>query len=281
MPEERKRMLERLESGATHSDLKAEFKIRDSRTLEKQLRHAREEQALRVARTEIIKESLRDHMAEVRSLIETWSSCIKAPSPPSSSRYPLSGAEQTEQNRLFEGIRQHLPFPELWKSYQTFKEKWDEYLSTCEQVHCQVVEEANTEWGLDLLETEEFVPRLTSAFSWETLDRAIKLATGIKIRKPQYLAALLPPESNIQYLTCDGRVILYYAGDAQCFADKHWTMIGEWGQYEKVANLVRVLEELRSLAEKIYGILEEALLRRDYILHTCRLCPGEGKLAFK
>ncbi len=49
--EQRKRMLERLEHGATDKDLKSEFKIKDSRTLEKQLIQGREEQELRTAKT--------------------------------------------------------------------------------------------------------------------------------------------------------------------------------------------------------------------------------------
>ncbi len=124
--EQRKRMLERLEYGDTHTDLKSEFKIKDSRTLEKQLNQAREEQVLRTAKTELIKESLRNHLAEIRSLLETWGASVKAPSPPSFDRYPLSAAEQAEQTRLFEGMRGHLPFPKLWRNYQALKLRWYE-----------------------------------------------------------------------------------------------------------------------------------------------------------
>ena len=65
---------------------------------------------------------------------------------------------QAEQNRLFEGIREHLPFPELWRSYQAFKLKWDEYITICEELHRQVVEKAKEKWGLSLLEKNEQRP---------------------------------------------------------------------------------------------------------------------------
>lgn len=280
--EERKRMLERLEHGATHKDIKAEFKIRDDRTLEKQLRQAREEQMLRLARTEIVKESLRDHLAEVRSLIETWSLGLKAPSPPSASRYPLSSAEQCEQNRLFVAIRQHLPFPELWRIYHSFKAKWDDYLGLCEELHGEVVGKATKKWGLALLQGDERHPGLTGSFSWETIDWAIKIATGTpKSGRPRYDTAALQPGADIQCLLCDDHVILYAKGDAKGYEAKHWAMIREWAQSEKVANIVAVLTELRSLEGKLQGMLEEVLLRRDYIFYSCRMCPGEGKLAFK
>lgn len=68
---------------------------------------------------------------------------------------------------------------------------------------------------------------------------------------------------------------------AQGYADEHWAMIREWAQSEKVTKTVAVLTELRSMESRLQGMLEEVLLRRDYILYGCRLCPGEGKLAFK
>ena len=280
-PEQRKRMLERLEYGATYTDLKAEFKIKDSRTLEKQLRLAREEQGLRTARTEIIKESLRDHLAEVRSLIESWSSSIKAPSPPSTSRYPLSDAEQVEQNRLFEGVHEHLPFPGLWKSYQTFKAKWDEYITLCRELDSQVIKKATEKWGLSVLEKDEQRLGLTVFFSWEIMDRAVKVAMGDeRAGMPRYDAAPLGVQAPLEYLMCDNRVILY-SNEALRYADNHRLMIAECTRSERLAGLVKLLGELRELEARIHGVLEEALLRRDYILYGCRLCPGEGKLAFK
>jgi hypothetical protein len=277
--EQRKRMLERLEYGATHTDLKSEFKIKDSRTLEKQLAQAREEQVLRLARTEIIKENLRDHLAELRSLIETWVSSVKAPSPPSFARHSLSGAEQ---NRLFEGLPDHLPFKELWRNYQTFKLKWDEYVEVCEGLHRQVVESAKGKWGLSLVEKNERRPGLTPSLAWETLDRAIKVATGdSQAEAPRYEAASLNPQApELEYLTCDGRVILY-SNQALRYAEDHQSMIAEWAQSEKVGYLVKLLGELRDLERRIQDILAEALLRRDYILYSCRLCPGGSKLALK
>jgi len=280
--EQRKRMLERLEYGATHTDLKSEFKIRDSRTLGRQLTQAREEQALRMAKTEIIKESLRDHLAEIRRLLETWGASVKAPSPPSFDRYPLSAAEQAEQSRLFEGIRGHLPFPELWRSYQALKVKWEEYMTTCEKLHCQVVEKAKEKWELSLLDKNERRTGLAASFSWETLDRAIKVALGdSQAGMPHYAAAPLNPQvPELEYLMCSERVILY-GNQALRYAEDHRSMIAELARSEGVANLVGLLVELRDLEKRVRDIVEETLLRRDYILHSCRLCPGGGGLAFK
>lgn len=281
--EQRKRMLERLGNGATYTELKAEFKIKDSRTLDKQLGRAREEQTLRTARTEIIKDSLREHLGEVRSLIETWGASVKAPSPPSFDRYPLSAAEQAEQSRLFKSIRAHLPFPELWRNYQSIKLKWNEYIAICEDLHRQVLEIAKEKWGLSLLEKNEFQPGLRASFSSDTLDYAIKAAMGeFQVEMLRYKVGPLnhPQASEVEYLDCNERSILY-AKDARRYIEAHRSMVTEWAGSEKVIGLVKLLNQLRDLEIKIHDILEETLLRRDYILYGCSLCPGGDASAFR
>jgi len=47
---------------------------------------------------------------------------------------------------------------------------------------------------------------------------------------------------------------------------------------ETVANLLTLFDDLHYLEPKIHNSLEEILLRRDYILYTCNLCPGEPRL---
>jgi len=47
---------------------------------------------------------------------------------------------------------------------------------------------------------------------------------------------------------------------------------------ETVANLLALFEDLNYLETKIRNSLEEILLRRDYILYSCDLCPGKPRL---
>ena len=274
-PEQRRRMVERLESGATATDLKREFGIKDPRTLQKHLRQAREEQVLRMARADIIRQGLGDHLNEVKTLIQDWSAAIKAPSPPSFDQYPLSAAKDVEQKRLFEGVREHLPFPDLWRNCRAFKLKWNEYITACEDLHRQVVEEAKKKWGLSLLEKDERCAGLTASFSWHTLDRAIETAMGDpQAGTPDYIAAPLNPQApELEYLMCSDRVILY-SNQALRYAEDHRSMIAEWAGSKKVAGLLKLLSELRDLERKIQDVLEETMLRRDHILYSCRLCPG-------
>ncbi len=47
---------------------------------------------------------------------------------------------------------------------------------------------------------------------------------------------------------------------------------------ETVTNFLTLFDDLSYLETKIYDYLEEILLRRDYILYTCNLCPGKPRL---
>ncbi|GAI54471.1 unnamed protein product, partial [marine sediment metagenome] len=47
---------------------------------------------------------------------------------------------------------------------------------------------------------------------------------------------------------------------------------------ETVTNFLTLFDDLSYLETKIHNYLEEILLRRDYILYTCNLCPGEPRL---
>jgi len=279
--EERKRMLDRLEKGATATDLRSEFKIKDARTLEKQLGQAREEQQLRVARTELITESLRDHLSEIRSFLESWAANIKAPSPPSCDRDPFSAAEQAEEARLFEGMRQHLPFPDLWKHYKAFKLGWDEYVTKCRELHDKIVENARKKWGLATIEPG--LPRrrgLAKEFSSETLDRAIRVAAGdTAAAKSEYStgSAAVAEDPDLEDLVSGGRIILF-SNKAIRFKDEHRMMIAELAQSSETKHLVSLVSELRELEKRIHDTIEETLLRRDYILYSCRLCPGGRRL---
>ena len=47
-------------------------------------------------------------------------------------------------------------------------------------------------------------------------------------------------------------------------------------------NLVALFSELKNdLEPKIKNSLQEILLRRDYIMYTCKLCPGQPRLLRK
>ena len=48
---------------------------------------------------------------------------------------------------------------------------------------------------------------------------------------------------------------------------------------ESDPELKLLLDELKSLEDKIHNSLQEMFLRRDYIIYACKLCPGQPKLS--
>lgn len=47
---------------------------------------------------------------------------------------------------------------------------------------------------------------------------------------------------------------------------------------QTTAQLITLYNDLKPLEVKIHEDLQEILLRRDYIIYTCRLCPGQPRL---
>ena len=183
---------------------------------------------------------------------------------------------------MFQSIREHLPFPDLWRTYKAFRGKWDEYVNVCQELHIRVVTEATERWELSVLEGSEVGAGLTTSFSWETLDRAIKIAMGDpRAAMPDYdVIRRDGVDPGLEYLGFGDRVILC-ARDAIQYVEEHRSMVVEWARSERLAGYLKVLTELRELEGRIHDILEESLLRRDHILYACRLCPGEHRVAFK
>ena len=51
-------------------------------------------------------------------------------------------------------------------------------------------------------------------------------------------------------------------------------MMGEY-KTKAESQLAALSDEIRALADKLRDSLQEILLRRDYIVYTCKLCPGQ------
>ena len=48
---------------------------------------------------------------------------------------------------------------------------------------------------------------------------------------------------------------------------------------ESDSEIKRLLDDLKALGAKLHGSLQEVLLRRDHIMYTCKLCPGQPRLS--
>lgn len=273
---QRRKMLTLHEQGASASEVKKELGITDNRTLWKHLILAEAERRVDVARAEILKESLAAHLDEIRMLIERWKSILSVPNTDStSSPSDMEALLACENERLFTGIREHLPFPLLWRLYKSWVDKGGEYLLGCEQLHNDIRSKAPSVFELEFSQ-EHPQPGLTWSFDRPMFNAFSQKASG-KAVEPRYLAGKLRPDGG-EYLQVNGAVVLCVEKDAAAYQEKYQQMLDEYLESAQLANIIDLFRDLRRLETEIHALLEEALLRRDYILYTCRLCPGQGQL---
>ncbi len=284
---DREKLLKACERGLTDSEIKAQFGITDDRTLRRHLKLAKQEQEATVVKTEILKEALGDHLAELRQLIENWKMGIRIQPVTVRPSVIANCMASPHSNRLFDCLKSHLPFPKFWRDYNQWEAKYKLYIDNCEKVQEEIQREALTELKLDFASDTSKLSHLTSGlrdwilgyvqdkleekdvkeveFYWRDLKISVKGSVlegkQMFVVKKELLEIINQSEIDTEF----------YEKGCQALLDSCLSS-------ETVANLSTLLNDLHNLEAKIHNSLEGILLRRDYILYTCNLCPGRPRL---
>jgi len=285
---DREKLLKARERGLTDSEIKAQLGITDDRTLRRHLKLAEQEQEASIVKTEILKEAVRDHLAEIRQLIENWEAGIRI-QPVTD---PLSGMadsiEHLHSNRLFDCLKSHLPFPTLWRDYNQWEAKYRSYTANCKKLREEIQREATTRMSLDFMDDNATVSRLSSRLIAWILRQVEHKLKKVSERGFEFLWKDFKVETDKQPAEVK-RMSVYPGEELLEIVNQHEVnkefyekecreLLYSCLKSETVANLSTLLDDLRDLETKIHNFLEEILLRRDYILYTCNLCPGEPRL---
>jgi len=295
---DRRELLKARERGLTDSEIKAQFGIRDDRTLKRHLRLAEQEQDARLAKTEILKEALGDHLAELRMLIERWEDSIRTEFSTTSSP-AMAPVQSLQSTRLFGSLRSHLPFPILWRQYSDWEAKCQQYMTCYEKLQYEIRERAREKMELDFASGDSEVSSLSPDFSdWVLRHVRFRLeekadAAGLNLefhwRVHQVSVHGDVVETNCLYVVSDtkqGRYteieVLRLVGEDRA-APEHYEagcqeILASCLQSDTVRALVTSFRDIRNLETTLRNHLEEIRLRRDYILYTCDLCPGQPRL---
>jgi hypothetical protein len=288
---DRRKLLEAHGRGLSNSEIKGLFGISDDRTLRRHLQLAEQEQEARAVKTEVLKEALRDHLAEVRQVIENLKGGIRI----EPVNVHLTMASFVTTSRLFGSLKSHLPFPSLWRDYNQWETKYKSYVASCQELQKEIQKRATTQMKLDFAPDTSNFSHFTSGlrdwifalvrdkleglvrdkpegndvkeveFNWQDLKISVKGSVlegkQMSVERRELLEIINQSEINTEF---------YEKG---CQA-----LINSCLSSEIVINLSTLLADLHNLEPKILNSLEEILLRRDYILYTCNLCPGKSRL---
>lgn len=85
------------------------------------------------------------------------------------------------------------------------------------------------------------------------------------------------PVPEFEILVVDGSKTIE-ANDALSYSGQYEALSDQVMGSEVGASLINRFNDLKALELKMHESLKEILLRSDYIMYTCKLCPGQARL---
>ena len=284
---DRRKLLEDRDKGLSNSEMKRRFGITDDRTLRRHLKLAEQEREVRVVKAGILKEALTDHLAEIRQLIEGWKAGIRI-QPVDINPDAMAGSIiVTQSNRLFGSLKSHLPFPPLWRDYNQWEAKYKSYIANCQELREEIQKQATTRMELDFAPDTSNSSHFTSGLRDWIFALVRDKLEGKDVKEEEFYWRDL--KISVKGGTLEGKLMLVKTREllriisqseinAEFYEKGCQALLDSCLSSETVANLSTLLDDLHNLEPKIHNSLEEILLRRDYILYTCDLCPGKPRL---
>lgn len=277
---ERKKLFQARESGLSDTELKRQFGITDDRTLRKNLKLAEQEQQISLVNLEILKDAKANHLAEIRTLIEQWQAALITPQIHEVYPGTSSPIHVVETHPLFGSLREHLPFPTLWRDYKLFSKKILQYLETCKNLR----EGIRESWKIQDTELipffEEPILRLIAGRDQE-LRYQLGISVGHKLKELKYQVLVVNGTEVVRGRESAGQQF-EMLDQERCIKEALPTA------YQKIADSIykidapqvkELFQALSELEAKLHKSLQEIQLRHDHIMYTCKLCPGQPRLS--
>lgn len=271
---DRKKLIEARNEGLPDAEIKRRFGFTDDRTLKRHLRLGEQEEEARSVKIEILKDALTSHLAEIRRLMEQWRSTVVVPL---IYEVPLETVSQTrlfESDALFGSLKEHVPSPTLWRNHAIWHNKLQEFVNGCEQLRKDMEEEAG-KWGILRLVTKSFSTPILKRLHEKIMGQEPKAHGFEKSVEHIYLERKRVREFEILFV--DGLKTVE-ANDALAYRDQYQALSDRIAGSTTAADLINQYNDLKSAGTKIDEYLRQILIRHDYIMYTCKLCPGQTRL---
>jgi excisionase family DNA binding protein len=224
----------------------------------------------------ILLKAKEEHLTEIRDLIERWLEAIPNDPPGvnelgswSFNRWGLpTGFNSITGEYLFKSVREHLPYEEFWDNYTTWEKLFIEYIHACVDIE-QEIRRKGEAWSLK--------PELCKDFEEPILSQIFTKQMHMPIDKLRFriygskLYTYCIYQDNGQ--KSPETEILKAQYPKGC-ADRYRALSDEILNSKEVDWLVNTQVELGRRQNFIRETLQAVLSRRDYINHSCSLCPG-------
>ncbi|MCJ7744623.1 MAG: hypothetical protein MUO99_08745 [Dehalococcoidales bacterium] len=270
----RKEMIKDRNRGLTDTEIKSKFGITDDRTLKRHLRLGEQEEEARSVKIEILKDALTSHLAEICRLMEQWRRAVMVPLIYEISNETVSQTHRFESDALFGSLKEHVPSPTLWRRYGIWRNQLQTFVTEYEQLK-QAVEEEAGKWGISRLFKESPSAPILKRLNEKVKGREPKAHGFEKSVEHEYVHGKAVREFEI--LLVDGLTTVE-ANDALPYQAKYQELSDRIAGSTTAADLINQYNDLKSAGTKIDEYLWQILVRHDYIMYTCKLCPGQTRL---
>jgi hypothetical protein len=280
----RRKILAKHEEGEPFSELKKQFRIKDTRTLQRNLEIAEREREEREIRIRICTDSQQLHLDEIRRLAEQCQEKFKV-------NFPSGDSDlSVEDDDLFESLKDHFPNTTLWANYAKWREKGRGYKKLWDELEENSNHKAEQETGLKgpVDRTEGLAACFVSSALWYAIDLREKwMELEKKGLAEQEDKGFIPAAAKIykeRKITSSCPYALEFVSDSRDIAwgtkqsvskciESHHTLIVTFWNNPKVIDLVDLRKNLVNLEGQLNRELRLALLKRSYISHICDFCP--------
>lgn len=211
------------------------------------------------------------HINEIRKLIEHWRDSLRTPSIEEVYPGTLPLPQAFEDQPLFDSLNAHLLSPSLWQDYSKWARKENDYIVDCQNL-AKDIRKHEANW--------KTIRRITDSFERPIFKHISEKAEGKQPKAYRFEKRTFYRDEqgkkipDFETLQIDGHDVLD-ADDALACKEAYEKLSTRILRSQEVAVLIELFKDLRTYEPKIRKSLDRILLRRDYILHKCKLCPGE------
>ncbi|MFZ1915541.1 MAG: hypothetical protein WAU55_10795 [Dehalococcoidales bacterium] len=249
-------------------------------------KESRTEPALEKRIDPLIEEAQKEHMAEIRGLIEEWRDRLYTPAIAETVPDYHHSISDVQHNHLFEHLKEHLPSPTLWLNYTIWADGIGHYLFNCKQLIDDIKRDHglwDTGYRIDRGElvwvgTEHY------AFGKPILKRISD--TALENRKIDHDITfedfLVDDDQGEKKISGevgeDTKTYVMYVDTipvGRCLnkqlANETYKTASDY-HLKEAEYVVILFRELKSLQDKIHKEVEEVLAYQDYRWYTCKFC---------
>lgn len=229
-----------------------------------------------------------EHFAEIRRLIEEWRDDVQTPRVDEMSLTRegylkvLFSKLEYQINPLFRCLDEHLPFPILWQNHSLWLDKIPDYFDSCKSLIKEIAEDDRVvKWLEEYPKWEEHV--VVEPVLRCISDRALGKESEL-LNNPNPDTGELEPFMEFTSKSGSEKFIERKSRTRKTvqMTVEHINFVDPaictyYLNSQEAAHIVSLFIEMRDLELKIRESLNEILIKRDYIIHTCKLCPRQAK----